>query len=66
MFLTKTIILIKNLMFFKINKRYVNKKNIQNNFIFKFNNNIKQFYILFLTFKKKIYPLQCCADTSIY
>jgi hypothetical protein len=47
MFLTKTIILIKNLMFFKINKRYVNKKNIQNNFIFKFNNNIKQFYVFF-------------------
>ena len=45
------------------------KKNIQNNCIFKFNNNIKQFYIFFyffLTFKKKIYPLQCCTDTSIY
>lgn len=49
-FLTKTIILIKNLMFFKINKRYVNKNKIQNNCIFKFNNNIKQFYFFLFFF----------------
>jgi hypothetical protein len=45
-------------MFFKINKRYVNKKNIQNNCIFKFNNNIKQFYVFFffLHLKRKFIP----------
>ena len=37
-------------MFFKINKRYVNKNKIQNNCIFKFNNNIKQFYVFFFFF----------------
>ena len=45
-------------MFFKINKRYVNKNKIQNNCIFKFNNNIKQFYVFFFFWhlKRKFIP----------
>ena len=47
-FLTKTIILVKNSTFIKINKRYINKKIYLNSiFFFKqllgFNNNNKEF-----------------------